>query len=291
MRVFVTGGTGFIGKYVVRELLNRKHEVLVLSRSIPGSSDLTAGYIRGDLSYMSGWSKEVAAFLPEAAIHMAWEGLPDYSSDISAKNAEMGEGLLSFLSGIKCGKILCAGSCWEYGAYYGALSEGMEEKAINDFARAKRRIREFGQKLAEDKGFNFFWARVFYAYGPGQKKGSLIPCMIDRLIKGEEPAIKTPLVKNDFIFAKDAASAMCDILEKGEQPGIYNVGSGYSTRVSEIADIIASEFGMALGRPGMGHDTTDHDYWADITRIKNKTGWEPRYGIGEGIRETIAGWA
>jgi uncharacterized protein YbjT (DUF2867 family) len=71
MRVFVTGGTGFIGRCVVNELRGRDHEVLLLSRRRQSAREKMRGVsvLPGDLAGIAGWADEVKKFQPQAAVY------------------------------------------------------------------------------------------------------------------------------------------------------------------------------------------------------------------------------
>ncbi|MGD0576787.1 MAG: NAD-dependent epimerase/dehydratase family protein, partial [Candidatus Staskawiczbacteria bacterium] len=99
MKIFITGPTGFIGKYVVEKLREDKNnELFLLSK---------------DLADIENWKTEVKNFKPDAAIHLAWEGLPDYGAKNSIKNLNYGLNLMNFLAEINCKTVIMAGTCWE----------------------------------------------------------------------------------------------------------------------------------------------------------------------------------
>ena len=77
MRILLTGGCGFIGKYLL-PLLD-KHQTLMVGRRDFESSQDNVSYVRGNLSSLSELEEKIVAFSPEACIHLAWEGIPDYS--------------------------------------------------------------------------------------------------------------------------------------------------------------------------------------------------------------------
>jgi dTDP-6-deoxy-L-talose 4-dehydrogenase (NAD+) len=76
MRVLVTGATGFIGKHLCTDLVSSGHEVLALCRnpdiSLKGVKTLK-------YSFGTNFSDEVFNFLPEVLVHLAWDGIPDFS--------------------------------------------------------------------------------------------------------------------------------------------------------------------------------------------------------------------
>ena len=84
MRIFITGGTGFIGRHVVEKLQSEGHDLLILSHRPKIATSLfgtlkKVTLVKGGLSNINNWKNKVKLFKPKAAIHMAWEGIPDYS--------------------------------------------------------------------------------------------------------------------------------------------------------------------------------------------------------------------
>jgi nucleoside-diphosphate-sugar epimerase len=291
MRVFVTGGTGFIGRCVVNELRGRDHEVLLLSRRRQSAREKIRGVfvLPGDLAGIAGWADEVKKFQPQAAVHLAWEGLPDYSVSPSIKNLDYGLDLVTLLAEAGCGSIIGTGSCWEYGRQTGELNEEMVPQPNNAFTAAKDALRQLGGEIAREHGTNFIWTRLFYVYGPGQREASLIPHIIGSVKEGKNPALKAPAARNDFVYVEDVARAITAIIERQLASGVYNIGSGLATGVRRIVEIACRKlaFPCENGGPDAPPDSHAVDFWADIARIKRDTGWEPETGIEDGIAKTI----
>ncbi|MAF50512.1 MAG: hypothetical protein CMH64_00300 [Nanoarchaeota archaeon] len=278
MRIFVTGGTGFIGRHVVERLLEGDNEILLLTceDKIEGVNS-----IEGDLSDIESWKEKLENFKPEVCVHLAWEGIPDYGYEISSKNLKYGLDLFSVLAEIGCSKIIGIGSCWEYENKNGELKEGDVINPSSPFNVAKNSLRLMGETLANEKNIQFIWTRLFYVYGPGQKEHSLIPHIINCIKNKEDPEIKTPNAKNDFVYVGDVADAIYSIVENGES-SIYNIGSGKSTSVKEIVEIVSKHYNFDVL---LKDSESDVDFWADISKTKNELDWEPKTDILEGIKK------
>ena len=290
MRVFVTGGTGFIGTHVTRELEADGHDLLLLALAAeevsPGNSG-KMNVVRGNLSDMHTWQDELQRFSPDVTVHMAWEGIPDYNSGTSIKNLIYGLDLFKLLAEVKCKRIICTGSCWEYGCQSGMVSEDEGLKPFNAFSAAKNSLHWLGREIASENDIQFIWTRLFYVYGPGQRKGSLIPYIIDCVQGGKKPEIKTPSARNDFVYVGDVAKAISAVVKKQHGSAVYNIGSGYSTSVRQVIEIVHNELNLKYGEVNAPKDDSYVNFWADISKIRKDTGWEPQTGIKEGIQKTI----
>jgi len=285
MRIFVTGGTGFIGRHVVKVLKDRGDTLLVLSRQPMAD----VNFVPGDLSDIANWKGEAERFQPDAAIHLAWEGLPNYDARTSVRNLNYGLNLITMLAEIGCKSVICTGSCWEYGQQSGKVSEDTAVKPHNAFTAAKNALHWVGREIADEHGMNFTWTRLFYVYGSGQRKSSLIPYIIDSVKTGKKPELKTPLARNDFIYVEDVAGAISAIVKKLPEYAVYNIGSGSSTSVRQIVETVCDKFGFPYdsSEPNNLTGSPAVDFWADISRIKSDTSWQPEAGIKEGIQKTI----
>lgn len=292
MKIFITGGTGFIGKHVVNRLKD-DNQLLVLTRI--DKKKLThsknPNYVNGSLVNIDKWKTIVKKFNPDATIHIAWEGIPDYGIEMSIKNLNYGLTLYKFLSHINCKTILTTGSCWEYGGQNGKLSEDkVFPKPFNAFTAAKNSLNFLGQEIAKKNNLNFIWTRLFYIYGPGQKEQSLIPYLISCARTNQIPELKNPEAQNDFVFVEDVADAISMIIQNPKS-GIstYNLGSGKLTSVKDIAEIIFKHFGTKTNfKKGTAKQTDSlQAFYADLSKIRKEAGWKPQFSISRGIKKTI----
>lgn len=255
MKIFITGGTGFIGQPLVKKLQERGHSLKLLSCN---------------LSETEKWKKEIEEFKPDACVHLAWEGLPDYGIEMSKKNIKYSLDLFSFLKEMGCKTVLSVGSAFE------------KTNPEDIFPVAKKIVNFWGKAVIE----NFIWARVFYVYGPGQRETSLIPYLINCAKKGEKPEIKNPLAQNDYIYIDDVAEALALLLEKSEKSGEYDIGWGKLISNQEIINIIAEELNQQDWKKELADSQNNvSGYHAEISYLKRV--WQPKINIQEGIQKMI----
>lgn len=290
MRIFVTGGTGFIGKFVVKKLDDGKNEILVLSRN-PKLSNYSknVSFLKGDLKNQIEWGEDLKKFKPDATIHLAWKGIPDFGIKTSKENLKNSLKLLKLLSKIGCRTILATGTLWEYGERGGKLSEDLELKPFNPFTNAKVKLFLEGEKITKKEKMNFIWVRLFYVYGPGQKSSSLIPYLISCAKENNVPQMRNPDAQNDFIYVEDVAEAIKQILYKCKKSDVFNIGSGKITSVQYIIKKIFSYFKVNGAYRETKPRQTDKfaAAYADISKIRKLTGWRPKVTIDQGIKKVI----
>ena len=245
MRIILTGGTGFIGYPVLKNLIALNHEVLLLGRNFSLINNLKIEKIRLDLNNFIDKKKEILDFKPDAVLHLAWQGIPDYSKQMSELNFNNSLNFLNFLiENSECKKIIVPGSCWEYndGSILGQCSEDIKINPQKPFSIYKKKL--FDELINKTHKHNviFIWPRLFYVYGPYQKKTSLIPMLIDSYLNNKESNITSPNNKNDFIFIDDVVKILIFMLQTSLPSGVYNVGTGVATEVIELSNIIKNFF-------------------------------------------------
>ena len=115
MKILITGSSGFIGSALVKKVKNYKNfKLLLLSRKEYISKSMNIKYLRGDLNNLSQIEKKIEIFNPEILVHLAWEGIPDFSKNISKKNFSNSMKLIKFLiKKTTLKKIIISGSCFE----------------------------------------------------------------------------------------------------------------------------------------------------------------------------------
>jgi len=284
MKIFLTGGTGFVGKHLTKSL--RNHEILYLTRQTNTQINENLKPIIGNLSDIAPWKQSVIGFNPDAIVHLSWEGIPDFSYGMSLKNLIQGTNLFSLAREIKCKKVVALGSCWEYGGKSGELNEDDKTESNNSFLIAKHALYIMGKEIFSKINTIFIWGRLFYAYGPGQKDASLIPHIVNSLERNEVPKINNLDASEDFIYVKDVADALLSLVEKCDVSGIYNIGSGKLTSVKNIVKVICDKLNIPSNNSTSSIDL-NMSKWANIEKITQNTGWYPKISIEEGIGDYL----
>ena len=287
MKLVLTGASGFLGAPCLKLLLERGHHVLALSRkppqSGPGARLSGVAWLHADLNAPSSYRDALAAFQPEAALHLAWEGIPDFSLPNCLRNLQSGTLFAAAALELGCRHLVLSGSCWEYGRLQGPLRETAHPLEPGIFGQSKNAQRLMMRALVQQAGASMAWARVFYPYGPGQRAASLVPAICKSLQTGETPVVRTPAAASDFLYSEDVAAALVLLLEC-HADGVFNVGSGTATTAAHIADTLLC---LAGSPPRFASAALDPEpgFFADPSAIQS-IGWKPAVDLEEGLRRT-----
>lgn len=240
-KVLVTGATGFIGNYVVAELLKRGIGVIATSFSEEKVHSKSwyphVSYIPFDLR---SFSSTIDCFLlfqrPDLMIHLAWEGLPNYKSEFHlTENLPAHERFVTNLVENGLQDITVTGTCFEYGMKEGELSEDMPATPANAYALAKDKLRRALEKLNEQYPFSFKWVRLFYMYGAGQSPNSLLSQLEQAIERGDPVFNMSPGDQlRDYLPVETVAAYIVDIAMQNEVGGIVNCCSGMPVMVKDV---------------------------------------------------------
>jgi nucleoside-diphosphate-sugar epimerase len=236
--VIVSGATGFIGQHLVPLLLQRQYDVIAIGRD-EDKARRFAWYDKVRFVKLD-FHKESASFAFSAGaglIHLAWQGLPNYSGTFHfeenlPKNYSFIKGLVS--SGV--GKVLVSGTCFEYGMQNGGLSPCDRTYPANPYGLAKDILRRYLEYFQTEKPFALQWARLFYMYGHGQNPKSLIAQLDEAIERGDASFNMSGGEQlRDYLPVEEAARMLVDIYEAGAG-GIFNVCSGKPVSIRNLVE-------------------------------------------------------
>ena len=193
MKVLVTGATGFVGRHVVPHLLTRGHSVVAVARDDAKARGFPwfggVRFVSIDL-YKPHDDLFTLLGRPDAVMHLAWPGLPNYTSLFHfEENLPADYRFLKSLVDAGAAHVMVTGTCFEYGMQSGCLSEDTITQPANPYGLAKDTLRKFLQALQQQHSFSLQWCRLFYMYGPGQNPNSIL-AQLDRAIDNNEPVIQ-----------------------------------------------------------------------------------------------------
>ncbi len=281
-KVLVTGATGFIGNYVIKELLLR--DCLVIATSYDETKAEAADwysqvkYIPFDLTTFDN-NVNLYSFFgePDVMIHLAWEGLPNYKEAFHVEdNLPRHLAFIKNIAGNGLKDLLVTGTCFEYGIKEGSLREDMETEPANPYARAKDQLRRELEVLALERQINFKWVRLFYMYGKGQSSKSLIS-QLDKALETNEAVFNMSGGEQvrDFLPVEKAAEYIVAIALQDNITGIINCCSGKPITVKQfVLDYLAKQKKSIELNLGF-YPYTDYEpmsFWGNNEKLKHCLG-------------------
>ena len=296
MKSIVTGGAGFIGCNLVEKLVSIGHEVTVLDNLSTGRfsniEDLNnkIKFIECDISSKGAWQNEFTS--TDFVFHLA--ALADIVPSIQKPEMYFNSnvvGTFNVLEASKKSKLKkfiysASSSCYGIPDHF-PTKETAFIKPEYPYALTKR----LGEELIMhwSKLFNIpaISLRFFNVYGPKSRTsgtyGAVFGVFLAQKLASEPfTIVGDGKQTRDFTYVTDIIDAILAVSKSEQVNKIYNVGSGKTISVNKIADLLGGEKVYIPKRPGEPDCT-----FANIEKIMNEIGWQPKISIEEGIKNLI----
>jgi nucleoside-diphosphate-sugar epimerase len=275
MKILVTGATGFIGNYVVNELLKSNHDIIATGISDPvyekNSWSGKVNFIKCDLNSKIDFFTHFQK--PDSVIHLAWEGLPNYKELFHIeKNLPNNLYFLNNLvkSGLK--NLTVSGTCLEYGMLTGCLEESMNVEPHIPYSIAKDTLRKYLVELESQFDFNFKWLRLFYIYGTGQNENSIFS-QLDRAIKNKDKVFNMSAGEQlrDYLPVEKVAEIIVKTSMQMEITGIINCCSGKPVSIKKMVEDYLTKNNYSINL-NLGHYPYNEyeplEFWGCTKKLK-----------------------
>ncbi len=266
MKLLITGASGFIGQHVVARLRQCDDiEVSILSRRPVAIRGITT--IEGAISHDGpDWT---ALGSPDTVLHLAWGGLPNYRSTHHFDELCAHSTFVRRLIRDGLPRLVCAGTCFEYGMRDGCLAEDQLTDPSNPYGLAKDGLRR--QLMMEAGTTDVLWARFFYLYGSGQAPNSLYS-QVQAAIKRRDAsfAMSGGEQLRDFLAIETAVDHLVRLTLDRRATGIVNIASGVPMSVRSLVEKWFVEAGHSISLDLGRYPYPDWEpfaFWGSTTRL------------------------
>lgn len=300
-RVIVTGGAGFVGNAVVRELLRSGTEVWAVVRpgfyarlALSRLDGLDVHLVECDLREIESLPQRMGERGFDAWYQFAWDGLfdadlLDYHKQIA--NVEWVLNAIGAAKELECGKFIGSGSISQYELdREGGQGNPGDKHRI--YKTAKLACEYMGRSVAGSAGIPFIWPIITNIYGVGERSPRLINSMIRHLQAGEHQSLSEGNQYYDFIYISDAAKAFRLIGERGRAGRTYVIASGQAQPLKNfltvLRDIVAPGEELGFGELSFNGVYLPREAYS-TAQLREDTGFAPDVSFAEGIQKT-ADW-
>ena len=276
MKILVTGVTGFIGNYVIKELL--KYEYKIIASAIEHHTQINYSWLNKIDYIQANLNEDKEDWFtffrkPDIIIHLAWEGLPNYKELYHIernlmKNYFFLKNLVE--NGLK--KVVVTGTCFEYGMQNGILRENLETKPNNPYALAKDCLRKFLEQLQKQINFDLKWIRLFYMYGEGQNHNSILSQLKSALKRKDKVFnISRGEQLRDYLPVEKVAEYIVKIAIQDKINGIINCCSGEPISIRKLVEKYLEKENKRIILNLGYYPYPDYEpmaFWGDVTKLK-----------------------
>jgi GDP-4-dehydro-6-deoxy-D-mannose reductase len=310
MRVLVTGADGFVGRYLVRELLERGHAVTAAVRpggAVAGlpAAELPAAVTLVPLELTDGASVDAALAAPsDAIVHLAAlassaEARRDpaaawvVNAAGTARVAEAAARLRD--AGAENLRLLVVSTGEVYGDATRPLTEADEARPQSPYAASKVGAEVAALEVGRRTGLSVIVARPFTHTGPGQRNVFFVPAMLERLREAKATGRRSVRVGNlapirDLSDVRDIVRAYALLLEHGEAGATYNVSRGEGVALVDLFARMAAAVGVDAAPdpdPALMRRADLPYLVGDSTKLRRATGWTPAISLDQTLADML----
>jgi CDP-glucose 4,6-dehydratase len=313
-RVLITGGRGFIASWLCRSLLESGHSVVSFDRESPDNGDpgqrsgLALLGIEDEVEEMRGDLRDpdaVGAIFdrtrPDLIFHLAAQTIVGIAVRAPAETFDVNvRGTWTMLEACRAHdahRVIVASSDKAYGAHEQLpYREDLALAPTAPYEASKAAADLIARSYAEAFDLPVAVTRFANVYGGGDINFTrLVPEAVSAALDGRSPVLRSDgSPQRDVLYVEDAVSAyraIADALDRGEGAGMaFNAGGEHPYTVLEIVEAIARLAGTGVEPEIRGEGNPKGEIerqYVDSTRLRELTGWRPRFSLEDGLARTI----
>lgn len=296
MRAVVTGATGFVGSWLVKELLANGDKVVLLVRNeskVPNEIKNNAGaeVITCDLSGIKDLNKSIVG---EADVfyHFAWNGTSGNlraDEKVQLSNVQYTVDAVRLAKELGAKRFVFAGSIMEYESIKFVSADGATPSLANIYSTAKLAADYMAKIYANSLGVEFINIIISNIYGAGEKSARFLNTTVLKLLNEKSIDLSEGKQLYDFIYVTDAVRAIRLAGINGKSNNNYYIGNKEQFPLREFVvqmkEILKSDAQLNFGAFKTTGNFLNFDEF-DTSKIHNELGFEPEVSFHEGVELT-----
>lgn len=301
MKILVTGGAGFIGSHLVRQLLADHHEVVILDNLSTGALEHlpSQGYMLWQMDIRDEQViAQIAAAHFDAIVHLAAQTMVDVSiRDPRLDASENITGLLNVLEAARQGQVKRLIFASTAAAYGNVLEQDLPVKEdhklqpMSFYGLTKVTAEHYLELYQQLYGLDYVVLRFANVYGERQGdtgEGGVISIFAKRIAAAEGITIfGDGQQTRDFVYAGDIAEGICMALATDQVNTVYNLSTQTETSLNALVELFSQAAGVTV-KPSYGPVRTGDINRSMLCNEKavGRLGWQPQMTLLEGLRRT-----
>jgi UDP-glucose 4-epimerase len=305
--VLVLGASGFIGRWVARELCKKGADLHLVVRDEKSIREMFAAYeIYGEVVELDLQNRGSSLDLFGRVRPSITFNLAGYGVDPSERDEKLNHQINSDLPKSICSAVaektdpqwvgqdlIHVGSALEYGTAEGDLSEESIPNPTTLYGQSKLSGTRQLAECCEEKGIKGVTARLFTVFGPGEHDGRLLPSLLKAANTKNTVALTSGVQERDFTYVQDVAEGLLRLgLTTDTKPGqVVNLATGRLTSVRSFAEKAAGILDIPKDKLDFGGKPTRAEEMkhspVSIKRLRELTSWTPGISVEEGIGQTL----
>lgn len=269
-KILVTGAGGYIGRHVVKALLDAGQEVIASDLRLDDVDDRAQKIVTNIFEPDDGLFTKLGS--PDVCLHMAWRDGFKHNSDNHMGDLSNHYRFIKTMleGGLK--QVAVMGTMHEVGYWEGAIDENTPCHPASMYGIAKNALREATLMLAKEHNAVAQWIRAYYIVGDDARGNSIFSKLLQAAQEGKTAfPFTTGKNKYDFINVDELARQIAAVVSQSEVDGIINCCTGQPITLAERVERyikdnnlnITLDFGAFPDRP---YDSPG--VWGDATKIK-----------------------
>lgn len=293
-KVIMTGGTGFIGTWLIKELMARGIEITVLTSDIAKLQidNPLVKVIYIDYNKVHLLSEQITGTY-DAFYHLGWNGVGGRDKNnisLQLANITVSIEILKLAEKLGCRVFIAAGTVAEYVFNKDVIDFSLRQTPNDIYGATKVSVHYLLETMARQMKQNMIWVVLPSTFGEGRKEDNIISYTITSLLRRQKPQYGSLTQMWDFLYVSEVARALIDIGEKGRYNTTYGIGSGefkpLKTYMEIIRDMIDPTLPLGINELSIIEEQPTSSC-VNIDHLRQDIGFEPMVSFEEGMSKTI----
>ena len=299
--VLVTGGAGFIGSALCRQLRSLGHPVVAYDNLSRGRREYLQQDVRlveGDIRDAARVESTVSASNPDCVIHLAaMHFIPDCIArpqETIDVNVEGTRRVLDGCRGSSVRHVIFASSAAVYAPTdRPCLEDATPLRPLEVYGESKLAAERLVGTFHAETGVSASVLRLFNAIGRNETNPHVIPHIFESLQTSDVIRLGNIAPSRDYIDTRDIAEAILAVADSPHGLRVFNIGTGIAYSVNDIVELLRGILGRAIRvvqEPARLRQTERMLLAADIAKIRGATPWTPRRSLEDTLKDLVAAY-